>query len=351
MKMRIKFINALIAAVVLLFPLTMSLAQQVEREPYFSLGTRLRNGIYVAFSTRTDPSGPRHVSVNSIEADTKGIIHRVLVDQEGNHFFGYDLRVEPVPHSKQFQIFISPLSEEFEQRLRRRESFQTRKVHPDFNALPLAEYQYSQIINDGDAFAYDVLVNRSTGVKIVDIIKISSRDISLGGPPAIDFPARDFALRDVELKMNNYRLLINGELIYGDKPTGGCSGSIIWFYLPDRGRFIFSITPHEEYGFQKVGLIENNKISFSFNGEHYEWISSSPVVASGGRWNLYVLHDGDYRPELDASPAIRRMWERWERARIERQSASGKAEDSLNTAPQTIGAADSIELLLSKKND
>ncbi|HET6893161.1 MAG TPA: hypothetical protein VFH31_18800, partial [Pyrinomonadaceae bacterium] len=44
----------------------------------------------------------------------------------------------------------------------------------------------------------------------------------------------------------------------------------------------------------KVGLIEDNKISFAWNGVSYEWVSREPIVGSGGLWNLWVLHDPNF---------------------------------------------------------
>jgi hypothetical protein len=65
--------------------------------------------------------------------------------------------------------------------------------------------------------------------------------------------------------------------------------------VPGQGRFVFSLVPYEGYDFRKVGLIENNRIAFSWKGRSYEWISREAIVGSGGAWNLWVLHDADYQ--------------------------------------------------------
>jgi hypothetical protein len=102
----------------------------------------------------------------------------------------------------------------------------------------------------------------------------------------------------VELKISNYKLAINGEVIAGSKPTGGYGGPVIWFYVPGRGRFIFSLTPHAGYDFRKIGTIEHNRISFSIGSDRYEWTSSNPIVGSGGNWNLWILQDTGYISEF-----------------------------------------------------
>jgi hypothetical protein len=131
-------------------------------------------------------------------------------------------------------------------------------------------------------------------------------------------------------------------LIAGAKPTGGCSGAVIWFYVPGRGRFILSLRPHEGYDFQKMGVIENDQISFTVGTDQYQWISSAPVVLVGGRFGLWVLHDTDYRPELDRHAA----WLMRGRNRDGQSSSHGKETGGLGVV---IGAADAVDFLLPKK--
>ncbi len=100
------------------------------------------------------------------------------------------------------------------------------------------------------------------------------------------------------------------------------TGALIWFYLPQRERFILSLTQREGYNFQKVGTVQGNKIRFSFDGNQYDWISSAPVVTSGDdTWNLWVLQDKDYQPEIEPTQGF----------------------------PYLFGAADDAKYLLKKK--
>lgn len=302
---------------------------QARAEFSFNATARLSNGIYVGFSTRADE--PKAASMSyTIETDADNVIHRVLVDQGGGFFYGYDLRVETIPNSKQLKVSIMPLSAEMEQRLRRQSSAATRRPRAEADPPALSPPAQEQVVDDGDSLALDVLVNQQTGGKIADIIKVSSEPISLGFSGLPRPPARDLKLDAVEFSVSNYRLLVNGELVAGANPTGGCSGAIIWFYLPGRGRFIFSIKPHTGYDFQQVGAIENNKILFSVDGEQYQWISSSPIVGASGHFNVWVLHDRHYRPELPDAQGSR--------------SVRYKDRSSV-----LIGAADAIELVLPRR--
>src|SRR5205823_14524828 len=74
------------------------------------------------------------------------------------------------------------------------------------------------------------------------------------------------------------------------------AGALVWCCVQDRGRFIFSLTPREGYEFQKAGIVDGNRIEFTMGGDHYEWLSASPILSGGGTWNLWVLHDPKYIP-------------------------------------------------------
>ena len=75
---------------------------------------------------------------------------------------------------------------------------------------------------------------------------------------------------------------MDGQPLGRNKSTIGCQGSLLWFYVPQRGRFIFSLVPREGYSFQKIGILDNNVIEFIIDGEHYEWVSTLPILPNGG---------------------------------------------------------------------
>lgn len=263
----------------------------------------MKGGYFVAFTTDAEPSNARSLSSSFAEASFQShTIRRVFVDSGSDFFFGYDLVVQPLADAKQFRVSVRPLSAEDEKDLRARTSFKTRRIHPDYSAAVLSRASVPQVIEDGDAFALDVLVNPQTGGKIVDLVQVSFDQSKLREAPLSESPPRDYTLADVELNISNYKLLVNGEMVAGARRTGGCAGPLVWFHLPGKGRFIFSLTAHAGYDFRKVAAIEHNKISFNWDGTRYEWFSSSPIIGNGGNWNLWVTHDADYIPELYDPP-------------------------------------------------
>lgn len=267
----------------------------------------LSEGGFVAFRSETawadrdktalKPQGARGEFEAKALLDEGHIIHRVLSDKQGNFVFGYDLFVEPQPGAKQFRIALNPLDARFADKL----LGDSPSAKPSLKRARIATLPQSaepQVLDDGDSFALDLLVNQNTGVKIVDIVKVTFDRSTLWDTNPTTVP-RDFSLDAVELSVRAYRLVINGEVMAVGKPTSDWSGALLWFYVSDRGRFIFSLVPREGYQFQKVGIIENNRIEFNINGDRYEWISNSPVLPGGGTWNLWVLHDPKYTPLID----------------------------------------------------
>jgi hypothetical protein len=261
---------------------------------------QVSNGGFVAFRSETSSTGA--INSDSLAAllysqafaAENRIIHRVLTDAQQNVVFGYDLWVSADPVTKKFRIAVMPANEAF------RRTFL--KDSTPLPPRPFATFPKSttpQTLDDGDAVSLELLVNQESGVKIVDVVKVTFDRASLrdGNPPSLP---RDFTLDAIALTVKNYQLSIDGTVVSKSKSKIGCTGALLWFYVPQRGRFIFSLVPREGYEFQKIGVLDGNKIEFTANGERYEWTSGDSILPNGGTWNLWVLHDTGYTPLFGA---------------------------------------------------
>lgn len=76
----------------------------------------------------------------------------------------------------------------------------------------------------------------------------------------------------------------------------GATGTLVWFYLPKRGRYILSLVPRPELGFAKVGEVRGGTIRFQMAGDEFALESYTPVAPGSAPYTLYVLHDGDWEP-------------------------------------------------------
>ncbi|MCA1622216.1 MAG: GWxTD domain-containing protein [Acidobacteria bacterium] len=278
-----------------------------------------KTGVSVIFKVETSSSEATKQSSDSLyytsydETEKESRVHRVLADRASGAYFGYDLIVESTSVPAKYKISIKPLSINPPKEMRMN----------DLTLRLLPKYPAEMIVEDGDTIALDILVNSQTQVKIVDLIKVTTKkpqeasSFSFGTARGSGFnpssssvaksgsidkrAARDFTPNDVTLRLTAPKLLVNGAVgaFPGSNWNGGMiEGSIIFLYVPGKGRFVFSLFPHDNFNFQKDAVIENNKITFRSDNERYELISKAPIVNNGGNWNLWILNDPAYKPDL-----------------------------------------------------
>ncbi|HET9786332.1 MAG TPA: hypothetical protein VFP47_04315, partial [Pyrinomonadaceae bacterium] len=176
-------------------------------------------------------------------------------------------------------------------------------LHPNGPFATFPKSTTPQTLDDGDAVSLELLVNKESGVKIIDVVSVTF-DRSRLRESNHDSAPKDFTLDAFELAVKNYSLSINGTVVNKSKSSIGASGALLWFYIPDRGRFIFSLVPREGYAFEKIAVLNEDRIEFTVNGEQYEWLSAAPILPNGGSWYLWVLHDTDYTPFLGSETPV-----------------------------------------------
>ena len=295
-------------------------------------------------------------------ADENRIIHRVLTDSEQRVMFGYDLLVNSDPLTRTFNVAVLPANDDF------RRAFLKNSGPPQANEL-FATFPNSakpQTLDDGDAISLELLVNPAAGLKIIDVVTVTF-DSSRLLEKSLEAPPKDFTLDAVALTVKSYEVFIDGTLAGKGKSTVGCTGALLWLYVPDGGRFIFSLAPRDGYLFQKIGVLDGNRIEFIARGKHYEWISNTPILPNGGTWNLWVLQDAKYTPLFSsARPAPKgtgpNIFQRFEENMVVKDSAPGftmrvpgsAKNPSLKKPPVDIptrvmvGGADNMDHLLPK---
>jgi len=112
--------------------------------------------------------------------DDRHIIHRVLEDNAGDFIFGYDLLVAANPTLKQFKIEVRPL----DRQLKATPAEKTNGAEPARTDVcrNISKTCCAQMLDDGDAFSLDLLVNQNTGVKIVDVVRVTFDRSNLRDP-------------------------------------------------------------------------------------------------------------------------------------------------------------------------
>jgi hypothetical protein len=236
------------------------------------------------YRTMVEPPRPKgqELHIGGGGADDSNTNHRILEDMDQKRFFGYDLQVNALG-SGRFQLNFKPLTV-------------TASMHKwmdldGWTEIPLTSVLASKQVNDGETVAVDLMVNPGTGEKIVEYITV-------GSPSGSNGTARDFQMNDVQMSLASPQLRLNGKYMewnHGDA-HGTASGSMIWVYVPDRGRFLISFTPHAELGFRQAGEVRGSQIKFVWNDETYELKGTERIMPADGAWNVYVYQDRGYQP-------------------------------------------------------
>lgn len=327
---------------------------------------QVSNGGFVAFRSETSTPGSKTdgkalaaLLYSQAFTGENRIIHRVLTDAQKNVVFGYDLSITADPVTKKFSVAVLPADEAFRRSFLK--DFTPLRPNSSFATFPKSTTP--QTLDDGDAVTLELLVNEESGVKIIDVVSVTF-DRSRLRDPHLDSAPKDFTLDAVALAVKNYSLSIDGSLVGKSKSSIGASGALLWFYVPDRGRFIFSLVPREGYQFEKIAVLDENKIEFTANGERYEWLSAAPILPNGGSWYLWVLHDKNYTPLFGSETPVPKAAKKSSNVlqKIEGALTSQGAELMLGSpgppksnstaveVPQRVmvGGADSMENLLPK---
>ncbi len=246
--------------------------------------------VTLSFRTVTRPGDQPLATSGAVITSGKQSAHRVVIDQAGRAYLVYKILWEPTPSLGRYRLSILPPDPDVIEECQKELAAGSRR-------LELPHYPPALEIGFGDVVTLDILQDPKRHVTIVDTMSVvdPNREPSL---PSMSKPPRDFTLADVELKVIDSTIKTDSfELESGD----GCSGAIIWFYLPGYGRFLFSITDQPGYGFERIGVIRDNRISFAYMGMDFAWISKQPILARGA-WNLWVRADPDYVPQLEPEP-------------------------------------------------
>jgi hypothetical protein len=230
-------------------------------------------GIEIRFVTRVEPPGEVAVKLPGGVIVEPGRVHHLINDNEHKRYFAYDVALEPNSDGSAAQIRIESLHS-------------SREISggPGYTLLELPKYPVIPNVKVGDTVALDLLVNKTTGQKIVDYLTLFRR-------ATLSDAARDFTLADVQLTLNQPRVFLNGTPAGVPSPSFGTSGSVVWFYLAGHGRFVFSLFPNERLGFRKSGVVSANALTLRDGATEYRVECSGAIVPGSGTFNLYVVHE------------------------------------------------------------
>lgn len=249
------------------------------------MGVSAPNGFIVEMTAQIEPSAD-HVP-SGVVAKDEGRIHRFVLDRGQRRYFAYDLLLTASGAGDRLRVRVEPLS------LSAADVAKLPFVEPSWTAVPVLAFPVVPEVKAGDTLSIDLLQNAATGQRVVDRL-VFTRPRETAAPA---LSPRDLSLSDLHLELEDPRISVNDTLVEASRRLGGgISGSTLWIYLPNRGRFVFSLLPSPQWGFRRLGQVEGRALVFTAGGDRITIRSARRIVPGEGPFNLYVRHDPKWRP-------------------------------------------------------
>ncbi len=176
------------------------------------------------------------------------------------------------------------------------------------------------MIHAGDKVEVPVWIDPKTGQKLVDIVEVQqspplmARQVivnpgmgmmrapmmvprTMPTVPTVEGTAREFRAEDAEMRLVQPRVTMNGTPEVSTVRAGNvATGTLVWFYVPQHGRYILSLVPRPDLGFTKAGEVRGGAIQFKMEGDQFLLETYQPIAPGSAPYVLYVLHDKEWEP-------------------------------------------------------
>jgi hypothetical protein len=201
----------------------------------------------------------------------------------------------------------------------------------EWKKLEPAEYPAPQIVHAGDVISIDVWLAPDTRQRLIDSIRIDAMltdaiaRAAQPQPPALQAralivrsaitpaaavparpaptvagPAREFSTADAEMRIAQFRISVNGTAEAPPKGATASTGALVWFSLPNRGRYVLSLAPHLALGFSQAGEVRGGVATFTLDGATIKLECPTAIAPGYSAYNLYVMHDPQWQPTAQA---------------------------------------------------
>ncbi len=228
---------------------------------------------------------------------------RILINRTAHTYLGYELILEPQEEEGVYlltfgKLGITPLD------VAATYSPRPPQAPPagPFTLLPIPAPPGPQLVHEGQTVAIDLLTDPANGDKLFDdvhIVLLHSAYVPHVPTPPGD--ARDFLATNADFEIFEPQASLNGKVQTASGPGSlhDVRSALPWFYFPDHGRFILSLTPRANHGFQKAGEVRGGRITFALDHDAIKVESIRAIASGNGVYNLYVLHEPDWEPVSD----------------------------------------------------
>ena len=261
-------------------------------------------GFVFYWETQLDPPTPPLAEgsfFGAYEEASPNQVNRMFLDRVTRVYFGYSVQLDTQPQRNAFRLTFQPLS--LTPGLQKHFGDDAVSWKP----LPVPRFPAPQIIRAGEVLELPLLSNTNWGQRLTEYLTVQEPAPRVQGfqdlnPVTREFSfaagaPHDFTVNDVALRLQNPRVFINGRFEeLSARTMGEESGAVVWMYLPNRGRFLLSVVPNAQRGFRRAGEIRGNSLRFTVGSNTFSVTSASRIAPGTAAYNLYVLHQPDWRP-------------------------------------------------------
>ena len=260
-------------------------------------GVASRTGYLFFWETHLDPAAPPlaptfETAVLELGNDP---IQRVMIDRAQKTYFGYGVRVERPPDGT-FRVTFLPLSMSPElQRLLGSDP-------AGWKMLPPPRFPLPRTVRASEVLELRLLTGSTWGQTLTDYVTVREPEVRRQGfraleptPPRFSFapgPPRDFKLEDVQLRFNQPSVSVMDR--NGATFLEVVTGSVVWLYVPTRGRYLLSLTPRS--GFSRAGDVRGSTLRFAVDGDAITIASQDRIAPGSAAFNLYVRREPKWVP-------------------------------------------------------
>ncbi len=156
--------------------LAASAAVAAGEDERFAFAT-LENGASAGFAlARTGKAGPSG-AMGEAALPRSNSVSRVLWDRESGAYFGYRLEVERKDGPRPFRVSFKQLDQSaVERALRQQGNCPTCPAPVPLGTGP--RFPAPQLLAEGEALTLELLANRETGERILDVVRVSARPVT-----------------------------------------------------------------------------------------------------------------------------------------------------------------------------
>jgi len=251
--------------------------------------------------------------VPSLRADAiangPAFFSRMFVDESHHAYLGYELLLERKEKGTYLATVgkLGPTPMELAANLSGRLA-----IDLGWTLLPLPAMSEPRLFHEGETLSIELFVDPSTGDKLIDDVRINPPAPArfLPVPPAqaaqqrpvptISGDPHDFAASDADLQIFLPRAVIVNGADQASIALRNVRGPLVWLYLPDHGRYVFSLTPRAGLNFVKEGEVRGGVLLFTAGKDSIVVECAAPMAPGNGPYHLYVLHDADWEPTSGA---------------------------------------------------